>query len=152
MFSSMILYLCFIAAGVLVGAKVLRPDKKYRWIGSLQMAALLILIFTMGAKIGADERVLASIGTLGAKALIITVCSIAGSVAAVFVVRKLMRLDRRGVRVSQMGNDEKYIANKLCDSETRLSEELADGAAAGRFDTEKETAGGEETICGGELR
>ena len=152
MFSSMILYLCFIAAGVLVGAKVLRPDKKYRWIGSLQMAALLILIFTMGAKIGADERVLASIGTLGAKALIITVCSIAGSVAAVFVVRKLMRLDRRGVRVSQMGNDEKYIANKLCDSETRLSEELADGAAAGRFDTENETAGGEETICGGELR
>lgn len=152
MFSSMILYLCFIAAGVFVGAKILKPDKKYRWIGSLQMAALLILIFTMGAKIGADERVLASIGTLGAKALIITVCSIAGSVAAVFAARKLMRLDRRGIQISRMAGDKKYIVNELCKSEIKVSEELPDCDVAGRFGAEKETVCGEETICGGEIR
>lgn len=99
MFSSMILYLCFIVAGEIVGAKVLKPEKKYRWIGRLQMTALLLLIFTMGAKIGADERVLSSMGTLGVKALIITFFSLAGSVFAVFVGRKLMHLDKAGVRI-----------------------------------------------------
>ena len=146
MFSSMMLYLCFIAAGVFVGARGLKSDKEYRWIGSLQTAALLILIFTMGAKIGADDRVLASIGALGVRALIITVFSVIGSVAAVFAARKLMRLDSRGVRGIRRPEDEKPIGDKLCKSEGNVSEELLNGDDAESFGTEK------GKICGGEIR
>ena len=63
MLSSLLLYLLFAAGGIFIGAKVLKPDREYKWIGRLQTAALMILIFTMGVNIGADERVLSSVGT-----------------------------------------------------------------------------------------
>ena len=69
MLSSLLLYLLFAAGGIFIGAKVLKPDREYKWIGRLQTAALMILIFTMGVNIGADERVLSSVGTLGVRAL-----------------------------------------------------------------------------------
>ncbi len=96
MLSSLLLYLLFIAAGILIGSKVLKKDREYGWIGKLQMAALLILIFTMGVKIGADERVLSSIGTLGVKAFVITICAVTGSVLCVSAGRRLMKLDKKG--------------------------------------------------------
>ena len=162
MFSSMILYLCFIAAGVLTGARVLKPDGDYRWIGGLQTAALLLLIFTMGARIGADERVLAAIGTLGVKALIITALSAAGSVAAVFAARKLMRLDHRGIRMTRKSEDEKCIADRLCDGDSNVkklcaAEEFSEGSAFDGADGQtkaiekKENMCGSESACGGEI-
>lgn len=80
MLSSLLLYLLFAAGGIFIGAKVLKPDREYKWIGRLQTAALMILIFTMGINIGADERVLSSVGTLGVRALIVSLCAVAGSV------------------------------------------------------------------------
>ena len=69
MLSSLLLYLLFIAGGIFIGSKILKPDREYRWIGRLQTAALVLLIFTMGVRIGADEKVLASIGALGIELL-----------------------------------------------------------------------------------
>ena len=100
MFSSLLLYLFFVAAGIFVGAKVLKPGREYKWVSRLQTAALMILIFTMGVNIGADERVLSSVGTLGIRALVVSLCTIAGSVLFVFAGRRLMGLDRRGRKTS----------------------------------------------------
>ena len=100
MLSSLLLYLLFAAGGIFIGAKVLKPDREYKWIGRLQSAALMILIFTMGVNIGADERVLSSVGTLGVRALIVSLCAVAGSVLFVFAGRKLMGLDRKGRKIS----------------------------------------------------
>lgn len=101
MLSSLLLYLLFIAGGIMIGSKILKPDRDYVWISRLQTAALILLIFTMGVRIGADEKVLTSIGTLGVKAFTVTVCAVAGSVLFVFAGRKLMGLNRKGKKVPE---------------------------------------------------
>ncbi len=98
MFSSLILYLVMAALGIIVGSKLLKPEKQYRWISNLQMTALIVLIFTMGARIGANRQIIESIGSMGLSAVTITLFSIAGSVFFVFLGRKLLRIGKKGVR------------------------------------------------------
>ena len=98
MLSSLALYILCIAGGIFVGKKILKPGRRYGWIGRIQTAALILLIFTMGVTIGADRRVLSSLGTLGLQALLISVLAVAGSVLACFAVRKLLGFRRSGVR------------------------------------------------------
>ena len=43
---------------------------------------------------------LSSVGTLGVRALIVSLCAVAGSVLFVFAGRKLMGLDRKGRKIS----------------------------------------------------
>ena len=96
--SSLLLYLGVLALGVLVGSRKAVRAAKCRWIGPVQSAALVVLIFTLGVEIGSDERVFASLSEIGLSALAITLAALAGSAACVFLVRTLLGLDRQGRR------------------------------------------------------
>lgn len=85
-----------ILIGSIVGNKVLSKEKEYKWIGKIQIIAIIILIFTMGMRIGADDRVMGSLKEIGVSALVITLFVMTGSVLAVFLARKFMKLDREG--------------------------------------------------------
>ena len=96
--SSLLLYLGVLALGVLVGSRKAVCAAKCRWIGPVQSAALVVLIFTLGVEIGSDERVFASLSEIGFSALAITLAALAGSAACVVLVRTLLGLDRQGRR------------------------------------------------------
>ena len=85
------LYLGVIALGALVGSRRAVRGKKLTWLGRLQTVVLILLIFTLGVEIGADEQVVASLGSIGLSALVITLFVLAG-----LLVRKCMGLDRQG--------------------------------------------------------
>ncbi|QHI73285.1 LysO family transporter [Aminipila terrae] len=86
-------------AGYFVGARFTDKEKSYNWINKITMGSLIILIFTMGARIGSDKRVISSLQTIGIKAAVITVFAFAGSITACFIVRKIFRIDRKGVKI-----------------------------------------------------
>lgn len=90
------LYLGVIALGALVGSRRAVRGKELTWLGRLQTVVLILLIFTLGVEIGADEQVVASLGSIGLSALVITLFVLAGSVLAVLLIRKCMGLDRQG--------------------------------------------------------
>lgn len=92
------LYLGMLALGVLVGSRKAVRARKCRWIGPVQTVALIALILILGVEIGADERVFASLSQIGLSALVITLFALAGSVACVSLVRRLLGLDRQGRR------------------------------------------------------
>lgn len=94
--TSLLLYLGMIVLGSIVGNKVMSREKEYKWVGKVQVVAIIVLIFTMGMRIGADERVVKSLKSIGLSAFVITLFTMTGSVLAVFLVRRLMKLDRRG--------------------------------------------------------
>ncbi|NLP30605.1 MAG: LysO family transporter [Clostridiales bacterium] len=94
---SLILYLVMLVAGAFVGSKVLSEDKEYKWIGIIQFIAIIILVLAIGIRIGSDERVISSLGDIGISSLIVTVFAIVGSICGVYLVRKLMNLDREGL-------------------------------------------------------
>ncbi len=94
----LVLYLGIVCVGYFVGAKFMRNDKEYSWINKITLLCLMVLIFTMGARIGSNKQVISSLSTIGVKALVITVLCFAGSMAGVFLTRKLFKIDRKGVR------------------------------------------------------
>ena len=67
------------------------------WLGRFQTAALLLLIVTLGAELGANDEIVTSLATIGLNALIITLTSMIGSLLAVHILRKyLLKLDAQG--------------------------------------------------------
>ena len=94
----LILYLGLAFAGYLVGNKWMPRGKKALWVTRIQMMAVVILIFTMGARIGADKTIAASLGSIGWNSLILTLFTMTGSVLAVFLLRNLLGRDKRGMK------------------------------------------------------
>lgn len=85
--------------GYFIGSMVRRQGrKKSKWIGRFQGAAVTVLIFVMASRIGANEEVLRSMGTIGFMAFVTVVFALVGSVLFVYVARHLMKLDNKGVR------------------------------------------------------
>ena len=95
----LVLYLGITLVGYLVGSKLRKSEKNFSWTGKVQLVAIMLLVFMMGSRIGANEEVVASLGTIGLTALILTIFIFIGSVAAVFFARKLMKIDRKGVKI-----------------------------------------------------
>lgn len=93
---SLLLYLGVIIAGIAVGSLRKVRAAKLNWLSKLQTVVLVLLIFMLGVEIGADDRVISSLGTIGLSALLITVCALIGSIAAIFIVRHLLGMDKYG--------------------------------------------------------
>ena len=100
------LYLGVLLLGALIGSRRAVRALRLRWLSVLQSVALVALIFLLGVEIGADGQVLASLGSIGASALVITVFALAGSVLAVLLARRLLGLDRKGRTAQQRAEDE----------------------------------------------
>lgn len=98
---SLLLYIGMLALGVLVGSRKAVRRKELPWLGRLQFVALVALIAVLGVEIGADDKVISSLGEIGLSALVITVFALAGSVLCVHLVRRLLKLDREGRSPSQ---------------------------------------------------
>lgn len=94
----LVLYLGMAVIGYVVGAKFTDKEKNYSWTNKVTTGCLIILIFTMGARIGSDERVINSLQTIGIKAAVITAFTFAGSMLGCYAVRKIFRIDKKGVR------------------------------------------------------
>ena len=85
--------------GYFVGSAFRKQGKKKsKWIGKFQGAAVTVLIFVMASRIGSNEEVLRSMGTIGYMAFVTVVFALVGSLLCVTVARRLMKLDSKGVR------------------------------------------------------
>lgn len=93
---SLLIYIGMLALGVFVGSRGGVRRRTMPWLGRLQLVILIALVAVLGIKIGADEQVVTSLGEIGLSALVITVFVLAGSAAAVTLVRRLLGLDRQG--------------------------------------------------------
>lgn len=93
---SLAIYIGVITLGIFVGSRQCIRERNMAWTGPVQTIALILLIGCLGVSIGSNEDVVSSLGTIGVSAFIVTITSILGSILAVFVVRKFLKLDREG--------------------------------------------------------
>lgn len=93
----LILYIGICALGIFIGTKIKDKNKDMSWSGKIQTFLLVLLLVTMGAKLGANEEVFSSLGTIGIQAFVLTVFILAGALGGVFLARKLMGFNRKGV-------------------------------------------------------
>lgn len=90
------LYIGVCALGILTGTKMRKENKEFKASGKIQTALLVVLLVTMGTKLGANEEVFKNLGSIGLSAFILTLFIVAGALAAVFAARKLTGFNREG--------------------------------------------------------
>ena len=93
-----VLYLGMTVIGYFAGAIMRKNDRDMGFAGKVPVFIITILVFIMGSRIGSDETIVRSLDTIGLTALGLTLFMMAGSVAAVFVLRKVMGFDKEGRR------------------------------------------------------
>ncbi len=90
-------YAAVTAAGALLGRRLPLRGRLARLPDRLQFAALMLLILSLGIRLGADDRVVASLGQIGLSALVLTLLAMTGSLLAVTLLRRfVLKLDRFG--------------------------------------------------------
>ena len=96
--SNLAIYIALVAAGAVIGSRPAVRSRPLPWLGRLQFVALMILIVSLGVKLGANDEVISSLGQIGLAALLITVAAMGGSLLALFLLRQfVLKLDRYGV-------------------------------------------------------
>ena len=95
--TSLVIYLALVAVGAFLGSRPVLRSRPLPWLGRVQTAALLLLILTLGAELGANEEITASLGLIGLNAFLITAAAMAGSLLAGHILRKyILKLDKQG--------------------------------------------------------
>ena len=92
------LVLCFIFLGFLTGNKIIPKNKKVKFADIAMLVSLYLVIFLLGTIIGMDENVISSLASIGLISFILAVTAMAGSAAAVSGLRRLLGIDRNGIR------------------------------------------------------
>jgi len=90
------LYWGMVLIGYGLGSKLRHIKNRLRWISTLLFVAIAALVFLMGVRMGSSEEVITNLGTIGLKALFMTIVIVAGSIFAVIGTRKLFRMNKFG--------------------------------------------------------
>jgi len=119
--------LLFLYWGILVVFYIIASKLRHKNIrpGFIEKALnviIYILVFVMGLRMGANEEVTSNLGNIGLQSLGITLFAVAGSMAAITLIRKIIGLDRQGMPVKK----HKYSAEEQIEKELLLNELDAD--------------------------
>ncbi|WP_419024850.1 lysine exporter LysO family protein [Emergencia sp.] len=105
--SDLILYLIMAVIGYFFGSKLRHQKQITKLTGRIQTIAIIVLIFTMGMRMGSNEEVMNNLNSIGFSAFIMTIMIIFCSVTAITISRKFLKIDRFGnIEGSQVDFDE----------------------------------------------
>lgn len=111
--TDVILYLGTCLVGYFCGRPLKKYEDKLGWSGKVQSLSLIVLIFTLGLRIGANEEVVHSLHSYGVYAFFFTVLADAGSIGALFLVRKyFLRMNRYGEPVGSTASSGQEAAGE----------------------------------------
>ncbi len=94
--TDLILYLGVTILGYFLGSKLRSKKESLTWTGKVQTVAIMLLVLCMGARMGSNKEIIDNLSTIGLSAFLITVVIMAFSVGAIWITRKLLRIDRYG--------------------------------------------------------
>lgn len=88
--SDIILYIGIIVVSGIVGSRVRAYRDKLGWTGTIQTMAIVLLVLLMGARMGANEEIIANLGTIGLASFVMTIAMMLGSLIFLFLARKAL--------------------------------------------------------------
>ncbi|MDD4377391.1 MAG: lysine exporter LysO family protein, partial [Eubacteriales bacterium] len=109
--SDLILYVFLAIIGYFIASKLREHKEKIKFIGTVQMIAIICLVVIMGLRMGSNEEVVSNLNLIGLYALIFTLLTMAGSVLAVILMRKIMKIDKQGRLLDISENSEELENN-----------------------------------------
>lgn len=91
------LYWSVMIFGYFIGSKVRSRADKFSFVNAVMMICISLLVFLMGIRMGSNEEVIRSLGTIGMQSLILTVLLMVGTVVFVSLTRRILGFDKYGV-------------------------------------------------------
>lgn len=85
-----------LSAGIAVGVLIKIPVKLLKLLGAFQQYVVYLLIALLGASIGTNRQLVAHLPSVGAKALLIAVLAVVGSVLCCMLFAKLLGVSDKG--------------------------------------------------------
>lgn len=107
----LVLYLGITFIGYIIGDKVRKKNIQLTWTSKVQTIAISALVFTMGLRIGCNEDVVNKLDSIGLYAVIFTIVVIIFSIMAITLVRKILGIDRYGLRKKDYDSDKNESSN-----------------------------------------
>ena len=98
------LYWSTMIACYLIAGKLRCHKDRFHFLDKLTSFFIYLLIFLMGLRMGADEEVTSSLGSIGVQALFITFLTAVGSMLGGTAARKIVHLNRRALPVGTEDN------------------------------------------------
>lgn len=140
----MALYLGITAVGYFIGDRYRKKERNLPWTAKVQTAAIAVLVFAMGLRIGANREIVGQLDTIGLYAFVFTIVVMVFSVVCIFFVRKLLGINRYGLMKTDQTEDpvEKAIEENMSGASGRRGIDpmtlvilgfVAAGIAAGYF-------------------
>lgn len=97
----LILIIAAVMGGIIGRQFFKKKNKEIKGYGLIQSVTVFVLVFFMGMKIGSDDRILDSIEDIGISAVVVTIATMAGSMLAVFLLRKLLGMNKEGMKTDE---------------------------------------------------
>ena len=88
--SDIILYIGIIVVSGIVGSRVRAYRDKLGWTSTIQTMAIVLLVLLMGARMGANEEIIANLGTIGLASFVMTIAMMLGSLIFLLLARKAL--------------------------------------------------------------
>ena len=89
----LLFFLVLAAIGYFIGSRCRNARKLTRWTGHFQTIAIIVLIFTMGLRMGANEEVIGNLASIGLISAALTVAVMLASAGSAYIIRKCIGMD-----------------------------------------------------------
>lgn len=101
------LYLGHAVLGYIVGYFVREKKNKLEWRGKVSTIAIIVMVFSMGMRMGANDEVIENLSSIGLHSLLITAIIFTFSLTATSLTRRALGLDSLGYLRNQGQNNGK---------------------------------------------
>ncbi len=92
----MFIYWTCLVVGFILSRSLARKNLNLSGIQNVLMIIVYIMCFVMGIRMGANEKVIMNLGTIGLQGFVITVFTIAGSIGFITILRKFFHMNKEG--------------------------------------------------------
>ena len=122
----LLIYIAVTVAGYFIGTALKKHGKELNWVGKLQTLVIIVLVFLMGSRIGANEEIVSSLGTIGLVSFIFTLIVLLFTIVFATIARRLLGFDRYGRRAADVAAGVGAVGEAEA---ARAGETVAAGAA-----------------------
>ena len=124
--ADLFLYLGITVVGYFIGSKIRGYKERLLWTGKVQTVAITCLVLLMGMRMGSNSEITENLSTIGVSALVITLVTMMFSIGAIFITRKLMKIDKYG-RLPSVDNEKMGVQDDAAADKAELEEEKKGG-------------------------